>query len=369
MPPPASCVNEASCGAGSGLACVRGECVPCRAHGECESQVCDPSQDVSGDRPGRCLPRESLVYANNQGGACTGMHQGTQADPVCNVTEARARLGGEKIAIRLAPSGASYGTILIDSGMVSIYGPAGEGGEAQLGGDLNQDAIVVTGGGLKLDGVRVKGKTGLRCVGSMTTVEIRRSQVLDTSGVGMDVQGCSLMMDRVVIRGSKDGALAMGTGASYSVSNSFLVANSSLANATIRISNNSKGTFRFNTVAGNVSSVAAGISCGQISRTLEASIFAGNTAVGGSQIAGACTLLDTVVGAMDAAPGIRKDPEFVAPMAPMSDYRLKDTPGNAACCVDQIPAERVAAPKVRVDHDGTPRPQRLRLDVGAHELR
>jgi hypothetical protein len=297
------------------------------------------------------------------------MHQGTQADPVCNITEARARLGGEKVAIRLMPSAASYGALLIDSGMVSVYGPAGEGGEAQLGGDLNQDAIVVTGGGLRLDGVRVKGKTGLRCTGSVTSVEIRRSQVLDTSSVGMDVQGCSLVLDRVVIKGSRDGALALGAGASYSISNSFLVANSSLANAAIRISNNCKGSFRFNTVAGNVSSVAAGISCGQIPRTLEASIFAGNTAVGGSQLGGACALLDTVVGAADAAPGIRKDPEFIGPMAPLSDYRLKDTPGNAACCIDQIPAERVAAPRIRMDYDGTPRPQRLRLDVGAHELR
>jgi hypothetical protein len=353
------CVSEVDCGASAGLACVANRCLPCGMHDVCESKVCDVYEKNGKGSAGRCLQPGEVVYVDNKNGSCAGAHAGSLADPACSIADGLGKLVAGKTSIRVFASTKDYGQVSV-SRSVALYGPA------KLGNDANKDAVTVSGTAkVTLDGFEITtGKVGVSCSGtSATQLALRRSQVLLSTGTGISSAGCALSLDRMMLRGNKDGALALA-GTSYAITNSFIIANSSPANAAIRINNSSTGTFQFNTVAGNVSSVAAGISCGQLARDIENSIFANNTAVSSSQLFGSCTLKDTVVGMGDSAPGgITKDPEFVNPAPAVSDYHLKDTAKNADCCINKAHS----IPAVTVDYDGKTRG--MMQDIGAHEVR
>lgn len=357
------CVTEDDCGASSGLACVGNRCVPCNGmHDVCESKVCDVYEKNGKGSPSRCLKggvTGEVVYVDNKNGSCAGAHAGSLADPACSIADGLTKLVAGKTSMRVFASTKDYGQVSI-SRNVALYGPA------KLGNDANKDAVLVSGAAkVILDGFEITtGKLGVSCSGtSATQLFLRRSQVMLSASAGVSSAGCALSLDRVMLRGNKDGALALA-GGTYEITNSFIIANSSPANAAIRITNSTTGKFQFNTVAGNTSSVAAGISCGQVARDIENSIFANNTAVSGSQLFGTCALKDTVVGMGDnASGGVAKDPEFVNPAPAVSNYHLLDTVKSAECCINKAHS----IPAVTVDYDGKTRG--MMQDIGAHEVR
>ena len=57
----------------------------------------------------------------------------------------------------------------------------------------------------------------------------------------------------------------------------------------------------------------------------------------------------------------KANPDFVS----LQDFHLRRTANSNACCIDQL--DGAAAP--RVDIDGTSRPQGVRFDIGAHEVK
>ena len=359
---------------GLGLGCIGGACKACASHRDCLSDVCDVYQKNSAGTFGRCVPEGEVVYVDNAKGACSGSHAGTRLDKVCTLGDGVAKLVGQKTALRVYGSTADYGTLAVSTGTVTIYGPADPAGDKAtlFSADTTKDLVAVSGTAtVTLDGVELKGgSSGVRCSGAAAKATLRRGDVLSASKAGVDVQACTITLDRVHLALNKDGAVNVSGGGKYAISNSFIVGNTSMVNAAVRFSDDSTGQFRFNTVAYNGSIVPAAMSCGQplAARNIEDSILYLNTIPAGrdSQLSGNCTLVKTVVGAADKAPGgVALDPEFaVASPTPatVADFRLSaGAAKNAACCIDR------AMGMIERDFFGAARTNTP--DVGAHEAK
>ena len=115
---------------------------------------------------------------------------------------------------------------------------------------LSVSANVIT-----VDGFVIDSSSGVSC--GAGTLNLRRSRVLKSSGIGVKISNCKIVMDRVLINGGNgDSAMTITGNSHYDVSNSFITSNSSGVSNTIVIADGSMGTFRFNTVAGNQSSTS-----------------------------------------------------------------------------------------------------------------
>jgi hypothetical protein len=155
---------------------------------------------------------------------------------------------------------------------------------------------------------------------------------------------------------------------SYAITNNIISGNGT-GGPGVTIDGKSSGKFEFNTVTKNLTANGiGGIDCGSGAlHSLDNSIVWGNTALKGTQFAGASCTFNKLVAGMDAASGvIGKDPAFVDPMR--GDFHL--VPGdaaNAACCIDQVPLP--LADGVDHDVDGSKRPKGASWDIGAHEAK
>lgn len=340
-----------------------GNCLSCQLHSDCPSQVCDDYLR-SGDG-GTCIAASEVVYVDNRGGTCTASGSGdSPTSALCTVGEALLRIDGvRKRTIRIGASPRDYGPLVIEGHDVAIFGPAGQNGRAQLQGNGTVDAVTVGGAAhVVIDGVDItRGKTGLLCQGSgSTNLTLRRSSVTSCSDIGVLSSSCSLELDRVYIANNENGALVIGGSQSYLVTNSFMVRNHSLALPAIKLSATAQGTFRFNTIADNVSEVAAAIECSSFGVTISDSIVFRNSLLGSSQLQN-CRLHTTAVGRSDSAPGIHEDPTFTS--AGGIDYALDSSGMSNACCIDRTPTG------VRTDYFGNLRPRGKGSDIGAHESR
>src|SRR4051812_33662607 len=86
-----NCVAESDCGA-SGQACLANQCLPCSAHSDCQSQVCDTYGDLAG--AGKCVAASSIIYVDNSEGnlANCNLASGELHHPYCDVASALAKL-------------------------------------------------------------------------------------------------------------------------------------------------------------------------------------------------------------------------------------------------------------------------------------
>ncbi|MCS6913085.1 MAG: right-handed parallel beta-helix repeat-containing protein [Myxococcales bacterium] len=376
------CDTVADCRDDGSVCAPNNQCMlmPCATHKDCRSGVCDPYQMVLGE-PGRCVPQSELIYVDNRDGPCTSGDGSSPQGALCTLDEGVRKAVMMKRALRVVGREASYGPLKLETdgsrftGQLVIYGPAGtpalegERSQARLGGNPNVPGVdLVAGGGaqLTLDGLAVHGaERGAWCEvggGQSALLTLRRLVIRDASFVGVEVSGCQLVMDRVMITGSRGGGLRL-LSSNYSITNSILFKNRSGTNSTVFIDNNSQGVFRFNTVVHNEVSEGggrfSGISCGN-SQLIEDTIVVGNRG-SPSQLSG-CRLARTVVGRMepgDLEGAIKEDPSFEDPSR--GDFQLKP---DASCCIDRAMAD----PRVRTDYFGTRRPQRGGYDIGAHEL-
>lgn len=341
--------------------CTTG-CQTCLQHADCPSQVCN-SYLPSG-AGGTCVPAAEVVYVDNRGSSpCGPGGDGeTAATALCGLPEALARIDGiRKRVIRVMPSGRDYGSLAIADRAVTIFGPAGQGGYAELSGAAMDGLSVGGSARVVIDGLDIsRSRVGISCRGSgMTRVTVRRSSIARNTDTGIQISDCALEADRVLVRDNGGGALFITGTRTYSVTNSFLVRNRSLFFPTLKLLSSASGTFQFNTVVDNDSNLEAGIRCSSMQVEIRDSIVFHNSAPGDSQFK-SCTVLNTVVGIREIGKGIRQDPIF-APVAGI-DYGL-DPERSAACCIDQ------ALPALREDYFGTGRPRGLAADLGAHEAR
>lgn len=343
-------------------------CAPCRLHGDCASLACDLYQQTS-QGSGRCLPAGAVLYVDNRNGTCDRGMGGDGSSPqaaVCTLTEGLGLLDSTRRALRVLPSSRDYGPLAIIGRAVALYGPAGEGGKAQLGDTAGVDGVTLAGeADVILDGFEIaKGRVGLRCAGvGAARVQLRRSQIIDAADLGVLVTGCALRIDRALLLGSGNGALAVGGAEPYAITNSFIVKSRSSALPAIKIASSGPGEFRFNTVVENSSMLAAAMDCGGQALRIEDSIFLRNQRVAGSQFQGGCQLDNTAVGMPDSAPGtsIAMTPELGKVGG--VDYGLNPNGMNAkACCIDR------ARGAIALDYFGTERPLG-EADIGAHEAR
>jgi hypothetical protein len=321
-------------------------------HAECASDVCDVYEDTPLGR-GQCLPEGDVFYVNGRGqhgGNCddTG-RTGAKDDPFCSISTAVRAAGGARTAIRVYPS--VYFPFAVTGKRVAIYGPAGEGGVAQVYEEDYLGSRVSDGADVVLDGLEMGGPDGGR-----PSLAIRRGAVLSDIGDALPATDCDLRLDRILVTGGRSGLHLTRT--RYEVTNTVV---SGSGDTGVRIVD-SEGTFLFNTVIGNSgrSGAPGGIDCGATPVQIEDSIlFRNQTGAAGSQLAGACALTRVVIGSLDTAtyPGaIREDPD-------LSGYRLRSTPSNRSCCIDKAPNRA----SVWADVDGNPRPRGPLSDLGASE--
>lgn len=342
------------------------DCQACQQHGDCPSQICDSYLRTG--TGGTCVPKTDVVYVDNRGGVCGPGGDGeTPATALCTLPEALMRIDGiRKRMIRVMPSLRDYGSLSVTDRTVAIFGPAGQGGSAELSAFGPTDGLTVSGSArVLIDGVDIgRSRAGLSCRGSsntsvITSVAVRRSRITRNADTGIQISDCQFEADRVLLQENGGGALIVNGTRQYSVTNSFLVRNYSLNFSSVKLVSSGWGNFRFNTVAENESGFAPGVSCGGNKIEIRDSIVVRNTPVAGSQFT-SCQIVNTVVGSGETRPGIRLDPVFV-PVAGIN-FGL-DPERSAACCIDQ------ALSGLREDYFGTTRPRGLAADLGAHEAR
>ncbi|MDI1478392.1 hypothetical protein [Polyangium sp. y55x31] len=181
-----------------GLGCVQGVCSPCNRHAHCASGVCDLYQG------GRCIPEKEVLYV---GRASVSHYEecddatGVRHDPFCQIRDAIPALGNGKTVIRVAPG--FYLPFHVSHGEVfSVYGPAGEGGIAQVTEEDVGGLSVRGGARVVLDGLelgRYSHSSGLRCEGPGTRVVVRRSQIFADTRAPMHTNGCDLRLEHTEV--------------------------------------------------------------------------------------------------------------------------------------------------------------------------
>lgn len=349
------------------------DCEPCRSNAECPvSQLCDSYRSTQ--LGGSCLRLAEVVYVDNRNGTCVpGTGTGDSPNsPLCALTEGLSRaITTQRKAVRVAASTADYGPVLLSGRGLTVYGPAGEGGRARLGGTVGVDAVTVSqGADVTLDGFEIaRGEAGVSCDGrdSDTRVRLRRMRIQGVSSIGVLVSNCRLEVDRTYLSGNGGGALQIAGAREYFITNSYIVRNNPTGQPAIKLGGTSPFySFRFNTVADNMPRFAAAIDCGGRFLKIEDSIVVANARVAGSQLQSGCVPRSTVVGPGDSVVGVpaaqRAQPRFVR--VGDIEYGLgADDPMTKMCCIDE------SEDKVTTDYFGTHRPLGERSDIGAHEAR
>ncbi len=366
------CVSRDDCAA-AGKTCDTGTltCVGCTANADCTSGACRADH--------ACAAAADLVHVDNKNGLCTGaVHAGTAADPYCQVAPALLASGS---TILVAASSVDYDAISVTAAVdKAIVGPGRSGANVARFAQSTKNGVAVNPAGgtakLSITGVVLVGSAGgtnapgalcFQGAGTSATLIITRSAIMNSGAHGVDVVGCTIKLDANEITLNQGGGVRLIDSA-FTLTNNIIALNGNMGTATIpgvSINAASSGTFAYNTIVKNlVSAGVAGIDCSAAAHAISASIVAQNTAAGGTQFNGACTLTNVVAGASETAAAATKlDPAFVG----TSNFRLDMTLGaprtaNQACCVDQI-----AAGATDHDVDGYHRPTGAKWDIGAAE--
>ena len=194
------CENNQDCAA-AGKTCRASTftCVPCQANAECASGACR-AEHV-------CAAQADLVYVDNKGGTCTGMHAGTSADPFCQVAPALIAPG---TTILIAGSNTDYDAIAVTTPLDrAIVGPGRTAtpvarfaqamksgvslisttGIAKL--SLADVVIIGSGGGSKAIGVSC-----FHMGGTSASLTVARSLIRDSGLHAVDSNACTLTSTR-----------------------------------------------------------------------------------------------------------------------------------------------------------------------------
>ena len=335
--------------------------VTCGDGTDCPSEVCLPD--------GVCGASDSIVYVDNAGGACSGTHAGTQMDPVCTLDDGIvvAKAKGKQ-RIHVEGSALGYAGTTIDGLTLSIFGPGGYATPAAL----VSGQIDVTGAAkVLIDGLEMATAGGdlLLCnstAGTMPTLEVTRSYLHNGQGVGAHGNRCKLTIRRSVLAENGQGGVLSEGGGDLLVENSFIAANRGTG---VRAADGG-ALVQFCTIVANgsvISDASGGVDCGTGSgRSVVGTLLYLNAKplAGGTQVSSSCKMTDSATDDSSFPNGsnnhFKAKPDFVS----MTDLHLRRGTGSNACCIDQI-----ATSTVKVDYDGTPRPQGPKWDIGATEVK
>lgn len=370
--PVGTCTLEADCGT-SGQVCKANQCVPCSAHGDCASQVCDSYGDLGG--VGRCAPPSNIIYVNNSDPDAQdcAVGQGTQALPFCEVAQAMAQLAvqpGKIISLQKSPT--AYQVPPLDStpGSVVLVGPgASAAGKQAVLVTTALDAHLQVGGGtsLVLDGV-VLSVAGISAAPN-AKVALRQSTITSLEH-GAAFDGSQVTLDRDLF--TQNNLRLSFSSSTVSITNTVIAGNAAEPSMNLIEVIGGSGVFQFNTVAYNSlsSTTAPVLSCVNAAGfAVKNSIFVQNGST--QQLAPGCAAVGNslIVGQQDTTPGqLKQEPAFAAPA--LLDLRLQPLdPTNREFIFDKAVQVNPSAEK-NVDHDysGTPRPQGAGHDIGAFEL-
>lgn len=367
-----SCTKETDCG-GGGQVCKANQCVPCSAHGDCKSAVCDLYGDLGG--AGKCVAPSNIIYVNNSDPDAQdcSLGVGSQDLPWCTLDAALAQLmaqPGKIISLHGSPTLNQIPAVTASLGAVVLVGSGafGPGKTTTLNASTLDANLQIEGGAsLVLDGVLLTAPGIMASTGSK--VVIRRSMITNLQN-GARFDGSTVTLDSDHINQNLLG-LAFNS-STVSVTNSFFAANSAAPSTNMIEVNGGSGVFQFNTVAYNVlgSATAHVLNCaGASTMVVKNSIFVQNGST--QQLAQGCSAVanSLVVGTLDLTAGqLKQDPVFEN--AGQLDLRLR--PGDATntqFLFDKAVQVSPATEK-NTDHDyyGNPRPQGGGYDIGAFEL-
>lgn len=370
--PVGTCTLETDCGT-SGQVCKANQCVPCSAHSDCASQVCDSYGDLGG--VGRCAPTSNIIYVNNTDPDAQDcpLGNGTQALPFCEVAQAIAQLmaqPGKIISLQKSPTAYQLPPIEQTLGPVVIVGPGpSTAGQRAVLISLAMDAHLQVGAGasLVLDGVSlsVAGITG-----APTSKVTLRQSIIDTLQHGAAFDSSQVTLDRDLFTQNR---LRMSFSSStVNITNTIIAGNSAEPSMNLIEVNGGAGVFQFNTVAYNAlsSSTALVLNCVNAAGfAVKNSIFVHNGST--QQLASGCAAVASslVLGKEDTTPGqLKQEPAFMAPA--LLDLRLQPQDAtNREFIFDKAVQVNPAAEKnVDRDYYGTSRPQGSGHDIGAFEL-
>ena len=352
------CVTNAHCANPTPVCSADHTCGACRAHSECDSQVCEEN--------GRCADEADVAYADPMGNGAMC----TKAAPCANVDAAEKtdrriiKVNGGTIFDNL--------TVLEPSGRLDIYAaPGAKMQRTQQGAVLE---IRGTNAEVHIHDLEISGATGGSSGhGIFMTQDDPKLTLHDVilagnSGLGILASTGTLVMDgAVVTRNASGGASIQMT--SFAITNSLFVVNgtpavSQTGGLTLG-SSSASDRFEFNTVAQNSSSSGTsfgrGVNC-VTAVNLSNSIFVdGRTSLN-------CNVSTSLyeVGITPPTGGnITGDPAFDVqdPTMYTSPRYFRITGASAARNMAD------AAATLPTDIDGDPRPQEGRRDIGADEYK
>jgi hypothetical protein len=357
----------------SGQVCKANQCVPCSAHSDCASQVCDSYGDLGG--VGKCAPSSNIIYVNNSDPDAQdcNLGQGTQALPYCELAPAMAQLmaqPGKLIALHQSPTAYQAPPIEQTQGPVVFVGPGPSTAGKQavlISSALDTHLQVGTGASLVLDGVSLS-VAGIH--GAPTSKVTIRKSTIDTLQHGALFDSSQVTLDRDLF--TQNMLRLSFSSSTVSITNTIIAGNSTEPSTNLIEVNGGSGVFQFNTVAHNSLSAktAPVLSCVNAAGfVVKNSIFVQNGST--QQLASGCAAVASslILGTGDTTPGqLKQEPAFVAP--PLLDLQLQPLdPTNREFIFDKAVQVNPTGEK-NVDHDyyGTPRPQGTGHDIGAFEL-
>ncbi len=332
-------------------------CRGCLLHSECDatagdgSGICYRPNDVptpSASMIGRCVASSSIAYLGNNPSGCETMstNPSSPTKPYCNLNT--AMMAGKQY-IRVLPSPTPYPALTLPTGTVTLIGP---GRDASPGAIF--PSVAVTGAAtLNLSDVTVSASAGasaVSCDGNGTLNLVASSVVTTTDGVaGVEGKNCTITIDRTRIQAKSASAIVMGKVGTtlYRIVNSAVLSSGLNVSgiSAILLDSGASGTFNYNTVTRNQTSVFC-------SNTVELSnsLLLGNSGRKPSASCGTNTSVTDESVSLDM----------------QGDPKLQVTSANRMLCVDQ--GTKPPGNEIATDFFGNPRPLGKGWDKGCHEL-
>lgn len=186
--------DAAACSGATPICDAAQTCRACFAHDECTGSACDI-------KTGECFPAEHALWVDG-GGTCDDMGPGTEADPLCTISQALGRVSAvtpRAILVRGVPGG-SYAEPLAVPANSRVAIVRVDATPVIVAGVAAQSLRVDAGARAYLDGLEVTGNTmghGLGCTGAELWVD--RSLIRAQALSGLSAEDCALRLRSSVL--------------------------------------------------------------------------------------------------------------------------------------------------------------------------